>query len=820
MKISKTDLFIPNNITFGSKNKISKLITSDVFLKKIKELTITSYYINDDVIKNLDKLELLGITNNQRLYGNDSLYLKFIYKNNNNEECIKFSEFYPQNRGNEYNGNIPLLSKKELKTKNIIKKTNYEIIDKFTEIINSMNCDESFKTLLKNYINRFDILTRIPILYFDDELNKNIWVIPTCENNGEDITLDYETEVPIFNSLFNDYFDRNKNKSFVILRKENIECISITQFDKVNILIEELPNQFVFNYTKDLFNIENVISKNRDIKSLLPNIRFINEEKTEKILKMSESKKSLQEIQKTVNERINNYTGFNEDMKLNDDIEIKYENNLFISENFDFFKNFEDAKLANKSNIDIDLTNLLVIKKENEQSPSLSIYNTQKKSINITNENFLNNIRLEDIKQREYYTINTGMDLELLIPKDKSGSFSILKDLNKNNNLSKMLEKNVMYHEDKFLVNKSKDNGGKVYNIGEILNIKDNELIETDNYKELIVFRNNLNNNIIAVNKLTKEYQIIDNSQRFKKLMDLDIESLKLKMSKEDFDVLFTDNKTFYFECKKDIASNPKQTIDYDYQNKNDKGNYMLTFLFPIQIEKNHKKIIHKKDKKYFYQDTKIKKGKRVVEILKEDINSDILELNYELDNNYDILNLSIDNKIKLNKIDTMKLINKIKDFQEKDYFKIKEDNNNFFIDISNNQDKIKIVKNKKINYSLCNFNNDKNQENFLNLYSKNKLQNKIFNKSLNKNIFFNDDKMFLTDIENVFNGKDVFDFDLKETKNDKESLLNNQESKTYNFKKEIYEIVSDISNKIFGAKNKTLEQRNKNFFKTLDISF
>lgn len=302
--------------------------------------------------------------------------------------------------------------------------------------------------------------------------------------------------------------------------------------------------------------------------------------------------------------------------------------------------------------------------------------------------------------------------------------------------------------------------------------------------------------------------------------MDLDIESLKLKMSKEDFDVLFTDNKTFYFECKKDIASNPKQTIDYDYQNKNDKGNYMLTFLFPIQIEKNHKKIIHKKDKKYFYQDTKIKKGKRVVEILKEDINSDILELNYELDNNYDILNLSIDNKIKLNKIDTMKLINKIKDFQEKDYFKIKEDNNNFFIDISNNQDKIKIVKNKKINYSLWNFNNDKNQENFLNLYSKNKLQNKIFNKSLNKNIFFNDDKMFLTDIENVFNGKDVFDFDLKETKNDKESLLNNQESKTYNFKKEIYEIVSDISNKIFGVKNKTLEQRNKNFFKTLDISF
>lgn len=824
---ANTQITIDNNILKG------KIILDDIEIIEKSE-------------KKLRTSELLNMNLN------NNYIIEHYYKNEKNEECFKVNSF----KGildkiqeiNEFTGSFFNLSKKEMKVKNLLEINENDIKEHFKNIINKTIFSENIKMLLIKQIEKFDDINfgsinneiynfkdLMPYLYLDEETNKKIWVIPNGYGQ-EDIILDYETEIPLFLGNFINYL-ANEDKKFIVIRKDNIESFYFQKNNCYSYIIESFPEGFILNDVQPRYDREkcsNLFSQTLIEKDLvyLPDITILNIEDTMKILKMVDSNLEIEDLKNKINKYLNVNYSLNIDKDLSvvtSEGEVEKENNIFITNKFDFVENKKTT---------IKLNNLNLIKRY-EPIGNNNLF-MEKMEVH-----FYNTLHLEPGTLNNNYTFNNKNTLleldnhtDIILPKNKN---SYKKD--ETNNLRRIYNPNgYTLFEDNILIVKQNEHYNR-YDLKETIETKENLIHLGKNSLYYLLL--NGNGNLFLINKETKETKIIDKTKRVLEVYNIFKSKMDFDYSFGNFKVFITDNKMFYFEDFYnynlfDYSKTNYSDFNYEEFNKNDKGNYIFKAKIPLLKKEKSLKYsenIKKLDKNFYIKDNKLN-----LEILKKgtteiDDKYLITDVTYELDPEFILLNYknkdSMSNKYDMipylhsMKINDIVLKNdEAKDFLNKTkFFDFKNTENNKTIEVNQkdekNQTKLLISKNNDDNFNLYNYvNNNMVRAELFTLHKKGKINGKKLMPRIEKTVYYSDNKFFII-------GKDMtdinsYDYSLKKSLENKESFLNEDNGKKFIFcnNKEIMEIkLDDETNKILKVINLSLAINNHKIVKNIEIS-
>lgn len=745
--------------------------------------------------KRLRKSSILPINKNDYI-------IEHYYKNEDGEACLKINSFNgildKVEEINVFKGVFNNLSKKELKVTNILNINEKEVKENFKRIINGMNVSKSFKSLLIKQTETYDdvihknlnikeakFIDLVPYLYFDEKLNKKVWVIPNGYDK-EDIILDYETEIPIFLEGFVNYLS-NDNRKFIVIRNENIESFFFNKNNCYSYLIDKFPEGFLLNDIKqkynniDFNNLFNINTIDND-EVYLPELSIFDIENTIKISNMVGYNREIDDIKNQIEKYLNVNYNFKDILFLNKvdyGKKQKEENNIFITNKYDFIS---DKKTATK------LNNLNIVKKY-KFIPNINMYE-EKIEINFLNfinldETLLNNPKLSSNKKN--YILKKDSGIDFILPKNKE----LYLDEEKNN-LKKVCNiDDYTIFENNFLIVKDK-NGIKNYDLKENIEINGG-IIHLGKDSDYYLIHNENNNNLILLNKKTKEFKIIDKTKKCYEIKNIFKSKLDFNSSFRNFKVLITDNKMFYFEDFYNNSLNNEiiedsEEFKYEEFNKNEKNNY--TFKTKVPLLKKEKSLIFSEKSRSYDKFFSIKNNKLDLKIYKKglpEINDKYLiaDIEYEFEPDFIELN-DIKNTKKYNltdyvhsiKINDIKLIKEeAKDFlNQVTNFEFKNKENIKNIDAINKKDisnkKILISKNNNDNFNLYIYpNNNMINSELLKLHKNSKIKGKKIIDRLEKTMYFSENKLFI--LEKNMNDIKSYDFSLKKTLEYDKSFLN-----------------------------------------------
>lgn len=337
-------------------------------------------------------------------------------------------------------------SSEDIERKNILQKNPQEILDQIYKIIFSMNIDNSFKLILKNFFNIDNVLNKTPILIFNEKENKKQWYIPkSIEENG--IFLDYEKDIPFFsgNGDFIDDFFTTTDKALIIINQEGLES-QINNFNscfddegsswylKYIYKNNDLPKDFVFYTSKHDLSKGSTLHyfsyENNKVSLPCFDVSILKIDETIELLEKINSNKTLDDVKNSLNKFINDF----EENKINNETtynQILY-NYQFIFSKYNYLNNGEENNIKYIANHQIDtkhIGNYLSIKSYNIKGIEYLKYK------NIFEEN---NINYVEINEREGITV---------LPKDNNKW-----DKNINNNFIKMINNKEDFVEDNVLI--------------------------------------------------------------------------------------------------------------------------------------------------------------------------------------------------------------------------------------------------------------------------------------------------------------------------------------------------------------------------------
>lgn len=759
--------------------------------------------------------------------------------------------------------NISPLTNDEIKSTNIIKDLNVkEIIKNFYKIIDSMNIDNSFKNILKNFFNIDNVLEKIPYLYYDDKTNEKYWYMPDSLNGS--IFLDYDKEIPFFVSngnFLNDFFD-SREKEYIVIKKEGMESYVTKQNKKYIYKNYELPTSFVYYPNKhNLGNNSSLFYFTKNPKLSFPcfNFRILNEEKTIQLLKRTKSEKNIEDIKNNLNIFINDYT---KDKKIPEIIE----NNPFITNYYDY--NEEIAEIKNKNY----LTNLFISNNElivdEIECGDIEYFNENISSINIK-YNFISSKKFNnDYEIISNSKFNTDYEIlkfyKVLLPEDK------IKPTTNINNLRKLI-KQENYTLDKYLIINKKENvyNPKIIEFNENIEINNKsesklKRINRDSLNQNNFLFHNKNNNLYVINTLTNEFKFLDNvnvkeinvvNEEFKNVINLEVANVKkfcdilmIKTKNKIFSIVKQDVESFLDNKKIDfkIIENEKNQDNYKINTRvlvsketglnfspnmmykkyyiNDEGiiNYNLLndekekYVF-VDFEYTFKEGFYEGFNSYF------KKSKEIPEelfFLKTEYQNKVFK-NVDFFKEY-LIELKI-NGFTLDKEDAIMFFDvlEIKSVNKntKSFF-YKNNKNNIIIEVKNiNEDNNKnfyLMKNKKTDIGVSCFNDKelKSDDLFYKEFIDSKIIDKRYNKYLNKYILYSKENIHFVKLLK----KENHNFDYDKTLKNKDSILNNEKSLIfYNGNKVSLNL--NKNKEIVSFKDATEEDKINKIIKSIDIS-
>ena len=795
-------------------------------------------------------------------------YREFTYLDDNKDVIKRYAIFNKEREEKKgktlLKGRLSFLSKKDIKIKNIITKSNEELLEHFNNIIDDIDRNESFKGVLKDLLSfkLKNIDNILPILYYDDELKKNVWYIPNFKGQKEDIILDYDNEIPIFGTNFKDkIYNKDYNTNYFIINRKGLEIFSTNypnyKGEVIKIKIKDIvidKEKFYFSSLKEnnnyngftnniLLNKEMYIKSNNELTSnyldlknddrlafniSYPNISLLDELATENLLKKVGSTKTLDEVK-------NNIKIYSRSLSSTNPLLSKYnrmlEHNLFVSndinpENFQFSKKNMLCDLCIKDKV----VNLLKMQME----PDF----------------LLNSKELVNNKKDKYYIVKNKNGIEYLLPKDNEYN----KNLGVTDNFNLMFS-NHNYTESTFVKIHTINEGEKgVYDLGVSSELK-YDMINSDKHLILVYTKEN---NLFFINTRKGSFNLIENTKELDLLDYKTLNLLNLNNKNLNLDVLKTDSGLIYIpkdENFTNIKIDYLNKEDYIKVDKNKNGNYILKAVIPLKnnarslkydisedlktnfkIENGELRIKFKEEEKetksemfleYEFKENflklltdniknKDKKNLNSWSLFKKEQLQDI-EKYYEeavkTNNPRSLPDISFFdeslvgmkvNNINIDKKYSLMFLNKLqmKENELETTFNIKLDENNLIIDITDRKSKFSkylLINNFKNDFNISFYrNNDVNSNLLFNLIKSNKIIKKIDNKEMNKEVLFSKDKMFILD---KFDTSIVLDIDYEKTIKMENSILNNEKYLSFSNKKGVFNIVLDNNKKI-----KTLE--------------
>lgn len=856
----------------------------------VKHFLKTNYFkepkvlnINDDIVNCFYDIKDKDFFDNSSLEIENEIYMKLKYLNKNQEECFKLSKVLVNKITRENNKSISnayfsSVSNAEIKSKNIIDKNKIDFKKHFEKIIDNIECDVSLKTILKERMVNYKP-ENLPFLYFNEKENKQIWWIPNFMND-EDIFLDFEKEIPIFQDKFEkEIFNGNNKNKFLVVSSEEISSFNI-MFESTLRLHIDIPKNFVF--PKNLTN-QNILENssigikfnenngNMDsyLNFVIPEFFSLNEEQTTKFLKLNNSEMTLNGIkgillQYRCSSKDNaikdvsklfidgsvknisfNATFVSNEVSLIDEIlKQNNEENTFTLDHF-----IQDAKKDKSSNY-ISNLNISYDKKDKFLLPLT--YNYYKLADNEINNKILEN------KNNDVLFLNLNENGKILIPKYKGVLYN--NDAFVDNTKLCFADYNVdtLFSEGKYLVTKGRSfkrdeyypnmfsDIFSIYELPQEIKFKNNNNDLKYNlkkyYKNLgrhneLLLIHNYNNDIILINKNTKESKIIDNSEEIIFANKNMLHNLNLKSNLEFCDIYFTENKTLYFLSKEKLENNTNNELikEYEYIEKEKiNDNYSLEIKIPVT--KTDKDIKYTNKIKYIHLNYTLNlKNNELNYDKKININNneyDFLTVNYLIKEDFLQNTSDIYDYIKEIKLHNLTLKNEEAvnfylevNFKEYPSFDIKSKvyDNTTTLNVSNRMEKINFVIAKNINYdfNFSNYiNNNTKMDNLLKMYKNNKLLGMIDNENKKTKIYYSNDKIFLTSMKNQT--IDVIDnFNYNFTLKNKDSLINKKcDDIIYNNEKnDEISLIFDNKNYFTGLFNLTKEKNLKNSFKNLGTS-
>ncbi len=795
-------------------------------------------------------------------------YREFTFLDDNKDVIKRYAIFNKEREEKKgktlLKGRLSFLSKKDIKIKNVITKSNEELLEHFNNIIDDIDRNESFKGVLKDLLSfkLKNIDNILPILYYDDELKKNVWYIPNFKGQKEDIILDYDNEIPIFGTNFKDkIYNKDYNTNYFIINRKGLEIFSTNypnyKGEVIKIKIKDIvidKEKFYFSSLKEnnnyngftnniLLNKEMYIKSNNELTSnyldlknddrlafniSYPNISLLDELATENLLKKVGSKKTLDEVK-------NNIKIYSRSLSSTNPLLSKYnrmlEHNLFVSndinpENFQFSKKNMLCDLCIKDKV----VNLLKMQME----PDF----------------LLNSKELVNNKKDKYYIVKNKNGIEYLLPKDNEYN----KNLGVTDNFNLMFS-NHNYTESTFVKIHTINEGEKgVYDLGVSSELK-YDMINSDKHLILVYTKEN---NLFFINTRKGSFNLIENTKELDLLDYKTLNLLNLNNKNLNLDVLKTDSGLIYIpkdENFTNIKIDYLNKEDYIKVDKNKNGNYILKAVIPLKnnarslkydisedlktnfkIENGELRIKFKEEEKetksemfleYEFKENflklltdniknKDKKNLNAWSLFKKEQLQDI-EKYYEeavkTNNPRSLPDISFFdeslvgmkvNNINIDKKYSLMFLNKLqmKENELETTFNIKLDENNLIIDITDRKSKFSkylLINNFKNDFNISFYrNNDVNSNLLFNLIKSNKIIKKIDNKEMNKEVLFSKDKMFILD---KFDTSIVLDIDYEKTIKMENSILNNEKYLSFSNKKGVFNIVLDNNKKI-----KTLE--------------
>lgn len=768
-------------------------------------------------------------------------------------------------------GRLSFLSKKDIKIKNVITKSNEELLEHFNNIIDDIDRNESFKGVLKDLLSfkLKNIDNILPILYYDDELKKNVWYIPNFKGQKEDIILDYDNEIPIFGTNFKDkIYNKDYNTNYFIINRKGLEIFSTNypnyKGEVIKIKIKDIvidKEKFYFSSLKEnnnyndlanniLLNKEMYIKSNNELTSnyldlknddrlafniSYPNISLLDELATENLLKKVGSTKTLDEVK-------NNIKIYSRSLSSTNPLLSKYnrmlEHNLFVSndinpENFQFSKKNMLCDLCIKDKV----VNLLKMQME----PDF----------------LLNSKELINNKKDKYYIVKNKNGVEYFLPKDNEYN----KNLGVNDNFNLMFS-NHNYTESTFVKIHTINEGEKgIYDLGVSSELK-YDMISSDKYLILVYTKEN---NLFFINTRKGSFNLIENTKKLDLLDYKTLNLLNLNNKNLNLDILKTDSGLIYIPKNENFSNNKIDYLnkeDYIKVDKNKNGNYIFKTVIPLKNNARSLKYDISEDLKTNF---KIENGELRIKFKEEEKETKSeMFLEYEFKENFlKLLTDNIKNKdkknlnswslfkkeqlkdiekyyeeavktnnprslpdisffdeslvgMKINNINidkkySLMFLNKLqmKENELETTFNIKLDENNLIIDITDRKSefsKYLLINNFKNDFNISFYRNNNVNSNLLfNLIKSNKILKKIDNKEMNKEVLFSKDKMFVLD---KFDTSIVLDIDYEKTIKMENSILNNEKYLSFSNKKGVFNIVLDNNKKIKTLENSSQKKK------------
>lgn len=834
-----------------------KIEQNDLDFSLEKNIKLNNNYF-DTLNKN--KLKINHYSKDKKLLDKSALAIKnkniltLVYYNENKEKCMKFSEIFDMTLDFDETNilEISKVSQKELISKRIIKKDEDEIKNHIFNLIEKMERDDSFKTIIKQQFtnsNKFFLISdSLPILYFDEILNKKVWVVPNNTNSNDDLIFDYETEIPFFQQSFNSFYDitkRNKKsfikKSFIIFKKDEMVSVNLSEDSNIFYSMKN-PNSFVFSDICDnkddlLFRTENINIKDyitQDINILMPQLYNLNIERSIKILKLLKSEKKIEEIKRNINLFLNP-DGYEKKLEVMEQYingvstkSVDFElNNIFVSNKINFFD--IDDQIINNHNEEIFLSNLNIYLNRFEERLEINL-NINKVNID---EQYLDNLDIENTKP----IILLKNKEKLFLPKESCNKGIYFDDiLNKiNNYFNKDRNSEYFFYEDNFICIKNNENINlieldKDFIFDEEINSDKINLCNNKNY----VLLHHKNKDLYLINLLTKEYTIIDNTENFVLLSDKISDNIKLTFSLQETNIVLTENKSFNF------INDKNNNFNYTEKNKKE-GNYILNFDLPLEKVRNENVYKFKSNAKFendidvivfddqkksvrefknfnieykisdkFYTDNKD------IEYFNKDVN--VLSNCFYFENYLNELTI---NNISLNKKESLIFIKKVFKNKNKNFIISKENGSDMIKvdDLNKKEDTFIVLKNKKTKFNLSLFlNNNTKKSDIIDLYNKNEIIFYRENKKLNKLIYSSKDKLFL--LNDGFSDFVEQFFSFEQTKLLEKNVLNNDILLNYNYENKEFEFIFEKSGKFLRINNKNLINNLNKKINSFEISF
>ena len=463
---------------------------------------------------------------------------------------------------------INYLTKDEIKVSSIKEKNPKEILEKFYNIIDSMEVHTTFKNILKNFFNIDNIIEKTPYLYHNEKDNKDYWYMPDCLNDS--IFLEYEKEIPFFVSsgvFLTDYFNIS-DKSYVIIKKEGMESI-VNKLNKRFVYKNyNLPKDFVYYPNRHKLNKESTLfyfNKNEEVSMPCFNFKILDEEQTTQILNITKSDKTLEDIKYNLNYYLNVF----KEEKIKTEI---IENNPFVGKYYNYNKDYNLKDKYYLSNLFLNDSEIIV---DEIQCRDIEVFKNNKYTIELK----------YNYGYDKKYNTNVFNFNKALIPDDK---------ITKVNKYRNFINQENYTVDNYFIINKKE-------NVFNTKIIEFDEKIEINKQSEKKI--NNINNNSInqnryifhtskndlyVINLLGKDFKHLDNvkTNEFNKINEefksiIHFEDVNNKNYTDIF-ILKTNKKLIYIPKQEENSG-----IDLFEEKKDKDGNYKIKSNISVSKEFN-----------------------------------------------------------------------------------------------------------------------------------------------------------------------------------------------------------------------------------------